>query len=148
MEGLVLFLVIAVVIIVGLIILAALLFGGLRPSLMFTVHSREAVVVERFGKFRRVAQVGLNFKAPFIDSTTRPISLRVQQLEVYIESKTKDNVVVTVPVAVQYVIKEEQVVDAYYKLSNPEAQVRADVIDTVTAALSGLALNQASAPNE
>ena len=143
MEGLVLFLVIAVVIIVGLIIIAALLFGGLRTSLMFTVHSREAVIVERFGKFRRVAQAGLNFKAPFIDSTTRPISLRVQQLEVNIESKTKDNVFVTVPVAVQYVIKEEQVVDAYYKLSNPEAQIRSYVFDTVRSALSGLELDQA-----
>src|SRR5699024_10277334 len=138
MEGVVLLLVIAVVVIVGLIIIAALLFGGLRTSLMFTVHSREAVIVERFGKFRRVAQAGLNFKAPFIDSTTRPISLRVQQLEVNIESKTKDNVFVTVPVAVQYVIKEEQVVDAYYKLSNPEAQIRSYVFDTVRSALAGV----------
>ncbi|GAA1484074.1 SPFH domain-containing protein [Brachybacterium fresconis] len=143
MEGVVIFLIIAVVVIVVLIVLGALLFGGLRTSLMFTVHSREAVIVERFGKFRRVAQAGLNFKAPFIDNTTRPISLRVQQLEVNIESKTKDNVFVTVPVAVQYVIKEEMVVDAYYKLSNPEAQIRSYVFDTVRSALSGLELDQA-----
>ncbi|MBE9403839.1 SPFH domain-containing protein [Brachybacterium sp. Marseille-Q2903] len=143
MDGFVLFLVIVVVAVVGLAILAALLFGGLRTSLMFTVHTQENVIVERFGKFRRVARPGLNFKAPFIDNITRPISLRIQQLEVNIESKTKDNVFVTVPVAVQYVIKEEQVVDAYYRLSNPEAQIRSYVFDTVRSALSGLELDAA-----
>jgi regulator of protease activity HflC (stomatin/prohibitin superfamily) len=143
MDGTILFLVIAAVVVVGVIILAALLFGGLRTSLMFTVHSREAVIVERFGKFKRVAHAGLNFKAPFVDNITKPISLRVQQLEVNIESKTKDNVFVTVPVAVQYVIKEEQVVDAYYKLSNAEAQIRSYVFDTVRSALSSLELDAA-----
>ena len=143
MEGLILVLVIVGVLVVVLAIVAALLFGGLRTSLMFTVHTQEAIIVERFGKFKRVAQAGLNFKTPFIDSTTKPVSLRVQQLEVNIESKTKDNVFVTVPVAVQYRIREEQVVDAYYKLSNPEAQIRSYVFDTVRSALSGLELDQA-----
>ena len=143
MEGVILFLVLAVVGIIFLVIVAALLFGGLRTSVLFTVHSREAVIVERFGKFKGVAHAGLNFKAPFVDSITKPISLRVQQLEVNIESKTKDNVFVTVPVAVQFVIREEQVVDAYYKLSNPEAQIRSYVFDTVRSALSGLELDQA-----
>ena len=143
MEGLIITIVVLVVILVVLAILAALLFGGLRTSLMFTVHTQEAIIVERFGKFRRVAHAGLNFKTPFIDSTTKPVSLRVQQLEVNIESKTKDNVFVTVPVAVQYRIREEQVMDAYYKLSNPEAQIRSYVFDTVRSALSGLELDQA-----
>ena len=143
MEGLIITIVVLVVILVVLALLAALLFGGLRTSLMFTVHTQEAIIVERFGKFRRVAHAGLNFKTPFIDSTTKPVSLRVQQLEVNIESKTKDNVFVTVPVAVQYRIREEQVVDAYYKLSNPEAQIRSYVFDTVRSALSGLELDQA-----
>jgi regulator of protease activity HflC (stomatin/prohibitin superfamily) len=142
-EGLILVLVLVVVLVVVLAIVAALLFGGLRTSLMFTVHTQEAIIVERFGKFKRVAQAGLNFKTPFIDSTTKPVSLRVQQLEVNIESKTKDNVFVTVPVAVQYRIREEQVIDAYYKLSNPEAQIRSYVFDTVRSALSGLELDQA-----
>ena len=143
MEGLILVLVIVGVLVVVLAIVAALLFGGLRTSLMFTVHTQEAIIVERFGKFKRVAQAGLNFKTPFIDSTTRPVSLRVQQLEVNIESKTKDNVFVTVPVAVQYRIREEQVIDAYYKLSNPEAQIRSYVFDTVRSALSSLELDEA-----
>lgn len=143
MDGIVLFLVLALVGLVVLVVIALLLFGGLRTSLMFTVHTQENVIVERFGKFRRVARPGLNYKAPFVDSITKPISLRIQQLEVNIESKTKDNVFVTVPVAVQYVIKEEQVVDAYYRLSNPEAQIRSYVFDTVRSALSGLELDAA-----
>ncbi|MCL6422637.1 SPFH domain-containing protein [Brachybacterium sp. JHP9] len=136
-------LIIAIVLLVILVIGAALLFGGLRTSMMFTVRTQENVIVERFGKFKRVAKPGLNFKTPFIDSLTRPISLRIQQLEVNIESKTKDNVFVTVPVAVQYVIQESQVVDAYYRLSNPEAQIRSYVFDTVRSALSGLGLDEA-----
>jgi regulator of protease activity HflC (stomatin/prohibitin superfamily) len=143
MEGAIAVLIVIVVLLVVLAILAALLFGGLRTSIMFTVHTQENVIVERFGKFKRVATPGLNIKAPFIDSTTRPISLRIQQLEVNIESKTKDNVFVTVPVAVQYVIKEDQVVDAYYRLSNPENQIRSYVFDTVRSALSGLELDEA-----
>lgn len=143
MEGAVAAIVIVAIVIVVLIILFALLFGGLRTSILFTVHTQENIIVERFGKFQRVATPGLNMKMPFIDTTTRPISLRIQQLEVNIESKTKDNVFVTVPVAVQYVIKEQQVVDAYYRLSNPEAQIRSYVFDTVRSALSGLNLDQA-----
>ena len=143
MEGVVLFLVLGFGLLIFLVIVAALLFGGLRTSLMFTVHTQEAVIVERFGKFKRVAHAGLNFKTPFIDNITKPVSLRVQQLEVNIESKTKDNVFVNVPVAVQYRIRDEQVVDAYYKLSNPEAQIRSYVFDTVRSALSGLELDQA-----
>ncbi|MEE1619329.1 SPFH domain-containing protein [Brachybacterium sp. J153] len=143
MEGIVVTLIVIAVVVVVLIVILALLFGGLRTSIMFTVHSSEAVIVESFGKFKRVASAGLNFKTPFVDSITRPISLRVQQLEVNIESKTKDNVFVTVPVAVQYQIQENQVVDAYYKLSNPEAQIRSYVFDTVRSALSGLELDAA-----
>ena len=143
MEGVILFLVLGLGFLILLVIVGALLFGGLRTSLMFTVHTQEAVIVERFGKFKRVAHAGLNFKTPFIDNITKPVSLRVQQLEVNIESKTKDNVFVNVPVAVQYQIEKDQVVAAYYELSNPEAQIRSYVFDTVRSALSGLELDQA-----
>lgn len=136
-------LIILAAVIVAVALLAGLLLGGIRTSILFTVHTQEMVIVERFGKFQRVAGPGLNFKVPFIDTTTKPISLRIQQLEVNIESKTRDNVFVTVPVAVQYVIKENQVVDAYYRLSNPEAQIRSYVFDTVRSALSGLDLDRA-----
>src|SRR5699024_11021280 len=121
MEGVILFLVLAGVGIIFLVIVAALLFGGLRTSVLFTVLCRAACIVERFGVFIVVAHAALNFMAPFVDSITNPISLLVQLLEVNIELKAKDNVFVPVPVAVQFVIREEQVVDPYYKLSIPEA---------------------------
>ncbi len=107
------------------------------------MKTQENVIVERFGKFKKVAKPGLNTKVPFIETTSRPISLRVQQLEVNIESKTKDNVFVTVPVAVQYVVEEDNVADAYYKLANSEEQIRSYVFDTVRSALSGLTLDTA-----
>ena len=129
--------------IIIIVFLLFLLFGGLRTSIFFQVHTQENVIVERFSKFLRVAGPGLNFKAPLIDSLTRPISLRVQQLEVNIETKTKDNVFVTIPVAVQYVVDQHAVVDAYYKLSDPEDQIRSYVFDTVRSALSGLTLDTA-----
>ncbi|MCT1556741.1 SPFH domain-containing protein [Helcobacillus massiliensis] len=135
-----------IAILIPIVILIAIvfaLFGGLRSSIFFTVRTQENVIVESFGRFRRVAKPGLNMKVPFRDTLTPPISLRIQQLEVNIESKTKDNVFVTVPVAVQYVIREESVVDAYYRLSNPEAQIRSYVFDTVRSALSTLELDAA-----
>ncbi len=131
------------VILVVLVVLAGLAFGGLRTSIFFTVKTQENVIVERFGKFKKVAKPGLNIKVPFVETTTRPISLRVRQLEVNIETKTKDNVFVTIPVAVQYVIGEENVVDAYYKLANPEEQIRSYVFDTVRSSLSTLTLDTA-----
>lgn len=133
--------VIAVVVIV--VILGVLLFGKLRTSMFFTVKTQDNVIVERFGKFKKVAKPGLNFKMPLVETTSKPISLRVQQLEVNIESKTSDNVFVTVPVAVQYVVEEENVTDAYYKLANSEEQIRSYVFDTVRSALSGLTLDTA-----
>jgi regulator of protease activity HflC (stomatin/prohibitin superfamily) len=143
MDPLALLIVILVVIVVVVVVLAILLFSGLRTSIFFTVHTQENVIVERFGKFQKVAKPGLNTKMPFVETTTRPISLRVQQLEVNIETKTKDNVFVMVPVAVQYVVAEESVVDAYYRLANPEEQIRSYVFDTVRSSLSTLTLDTA-----
>ena len=133
----------AIVLIVILIIVGVMLFSGLRTSIFFTVKTQENVIVERFGKFKKVARPGLNTKTPFIETTTKPISLRVQQLGVEIESKTKDNVFVNVPVAVQYVVGEDSVVEAYYRLQNPEEQIRSYVFDTVRSALSALTLDSA-----
>lgn len=123
------------------ILLAIAIF--VRLTMLFRVRTQENIVVERWGKFTKIAGPGLNWKMPFIDSTSKPVSLRVQQLEVNIESKTKDNVFVTVPVAVQYVIPEAKVYDAYYRLSDPTAQIRSYVFDVVRSALSRLDLDDA-----
>lgn len=127
----------SVLAVIGLIILSTIFKSS------FKVRTQEHVIVERFGKFLRVAKPGLNFKVPWIDTTTPPISLRVQQLEVNIETKTKDNVFVTVPVAVQYFVPEANVQDAYYRLMDPQAQIRSYVFDVVRSALSQLELDQA-----
>ena len=138
-----LYILIPLIPVIIIVVLLFLLFGGLRTSIFFTVKTQERVIVERFGKYRKVCEPGLNMKAPLVDTTTKPISLRVHQLEVNIETKTQDNVFVMVPVAVQYVIGENQVVDAYYRLSNPEEQIRSYVFDTVRSALSTLTLDSA-----
>lgn len=132
-----------VVFVIFIIVIAVLLFGGLRTSIFFTVRTQEAVIVERFGRFKKVCNAGLNTKMPFIETTTKPVSLRVQQLEVNIETKTQDNVFVMVPVAVQYVVSPESVREAYYSLANPEEQIRSYVFDTVRSALSTLTLDSA-----
>src|SRR5580700_8812840 len=86
---------------------------------MYTVRTYTAGVVERFGKFNRVAQAGLHFLVPYCESVGF-IDLQVRQADVSVETKTKDNVFVTIPVSVQYQVVEEKVFDAYYKLSNPQ----------------------------
>jgi regulator of protease activity HflC (stomatin/prohibitin superfamily) len=92
----------------------------------FSVRTQTAAIIERFGKFSRVAEPGLNFKTPFIETQTS-VSLVTYQLEGSIETKTKDNVFVQLPVKVQYrVIDNPQAIrDAYYKLSNPTSQIEA-----------------------
>lgn len=100
---------------------------------LFTVKQQTAAAVERFGKFKRIASAGLNFKIPLIDHIAGKLSLRIQQLDVRVETKTKDNVFVFVVVSVQYYVLPEKVVDAFYKLQNAQEQITAFVFDTVRA---------------
>lgn len=109
---------------------------------LFTVTQQTAAVVERFGKFVRIAPAGLNFKIPLIDRVAGRLSLRVQQLDVRVETKTKDNVFVFVIVSVQYNVLENKVVEAFYKLQNPQAQITSFVFDTVRARVPGITLDE------
>lgn len=96
------------------------------------VPQSTAGVVERFGKFSRVISPGLNFLACCIgEFVAGAVSLRVRQLDVTIETKTKDNVFVVVVVSVQYEVENDQVYDAFYRLTNPLEQIRAYVFDVV-----------------
>lgn len=90
----------------------------------FSVRTQTAAGVERFGKFQRVAEPGLNFKLPFVEAKNE-VSLVTFQLEGSIETKTKDNVFVQLPVKVQYRIIDtpQSIKDAYYKLANPKSQI-------------------------
>src|SRR5690349_9444772 len=89
---------------------------------IFTVEQQTAAVLERFGKFLRIAGPGLHFRIPFVDGIRERVSLRVQQLGIDVESKSKDNVFVRLAIAVQYQVKEESVRDAVYRLTNHQAQ--------------------------
>jgi regulator of protease activity HflC (stomatin/prohibitin superfamily) len=108
---------------------------------LFIVRQQTSAVVERFGRFVRIAPAGLNFKVPFIDRISGRLSLRIQQLDVRIETKTKDNVFVNVVVSVQYYVLPSKVVDAFYKLQDPQGQITSFVFDTVRARVPSLILD-------
>lgn len=122
------------VVVVGVLLLIGL-FG------FFTVSQQTAAIVERFGRFKRIANAGLNWRIPLIDRIAGRISLRVQQLDVRVETKTKDNVFVFVVVSVQYFVIPEKVVDAFYKLQNAEAQITSYVYDVVRARVPNIILD-------
>ncbi len=100
----------------------------------FTVRTAEVAVITRFGKFLRVAEPGLNWKRPFFDTVAGPVSLRVNQITLTMETKTKDNVFVTIPISVQNRVRPEKVYDAYYKLSDPVAQIKSYVEQVISTA--------------
>lgn len=102
---------------------------------LFTVAQQTRAIVERFGKFQRVAGPGLNFKVPLIDSVAGRVTHRVRELEITVESKTKDDVFVDVLIAVQFFVREndEAVRSAHYKLMNPQQQISSYVFDSVRA---------------
>jgi len=128
------------VFIVVAIVAIFLLITVLRT--MYTVRTYSAGVVERFGKFNRVAHPGLQFLIPWCE-TVRMIDLQVRQATVNVETKTKDNVFVTIPVSVQYQVVETKVFDAYYKLSNPQAQIESYVFNSILGHVPTLTLDEA-----
>jgi regulator of protease activity HflC (stomatin/prohibitin superfamily) len=105
----------------------------LVTNTFFTVDQRTAAIVQRFGKFVREVGPGIHAKIPVIDRVIGRINLRVQQLDVKIETKTKDNVFVQMVVAVQYYVLPEKVYDAFYKLENASQQITSYVFDVVRA---------------
>lgn len=120
----------------GAIVVVSALF-----STFFTVEQQSAAAVERFGKFVRTAPAGLNFKVPFIDRVARRLSLRVQQLDVKVETKTADDVFVHVVVSIQYYVLEGKLFEAFYKLANPQAQINSYVFDVVRARVPKIKLD-------
>ncbi len=111
-------------------------------SMVFIVNSGEAKIVERLGKFNSVATEGLNFKIPFIDSIVAERSLRIDQLDVEVETKTKDNVFVKTKVSVQYQVMKDKVAESYYKLTDPESQIESYVFDVVRSEIPKLTLDE------
>jgi regulator of protease activity HflC (stomatin/prohibitin superfamily) len=108
----------------------------------FTVSTAQVAVITRFGKFLRIAEPGLNWKWPFVDSVTGRVSLRVNQITLTMETKTKDNVFVTIPISVQNRVRPEKAFDAYYKLSNPVEQIQSYVEQVILGHVPGMTLDE------
>jgi regulator of protease activity HflC (stomatin/prohibitin superfamily) len=129
------------IVVVPLIALAfivlILIFGS-----FFTVRTAEVAIVTRFGKFLTVANPGLNWKLPFFDSVSGVVSLRVNQITLTMETKTKDNVFVTIPISVQNRVRPEKVYDAFYKLSDPKAQIQSYVEQVILGHVPGMTLDE------
>lgn len=110
-------------------------------SSFFTVKQQTAVVIERFGKFLSIRNSGLQLKLPIIDRIAGRVNLRIQQLDVIIETQTKDNVFVKMKVSVQFKVIPEHVYEAFYKLEYPHDQITAYVFDVVRAEVPKLILD-------
>ena len=108
---------------------------------LFTVKQQTAVIIERFGKFLSIRQSGLHFKIPLIDRIAGRMSLKIQQLDVLIETKTKDDVFVKLKVSVQFKVIKVKVYDAFYKLDFPHDQITSYVFDVVRAEVPKMKLD-------
>ena len=111
-------------------------------SSFFTVKQQTAVVIERFGKFTGIRSSGLQLKLPVIDRIAGRVNLRIQQLDVIIETQTKDNVFVKMKISVQFKVIPEHVYEAFYKLEYPHDQITAYVFDVVRAEVPKLILDE------
>ena len=120
------------IVIIGLIILI---------SLFFIVKQQTAVIIERFGKFHSIRQSGLHLKIPLVDRIAGRLSLKIQQLDVIVETKTKDDVFVKLKVSVQYKVIRTKVEDAFYKLDYPHDQITSYVFDVVRAEVPKMILD-------
>ncbi len=131
-------------ILIGLGVAALILFF----MTLKIVEERTARIVQRLGKFNRVLKPGLNIVIPFLESVSRKINLRIQQIDVHIETKTKDNVFVKLRVSVHLQIHEELVQDAFYKLEDPAGQISSYIFDDVRAEVPKMNLDDVFARKE
>lgn len=121
------------------VIIVSILFIVLAG--IFTVKQQTSAIVERFGRFHSIRNSGLQIKIPLIDKVAGRINLKVQQLDVFVETKTKDDVFVGLKVSVQYQVVQERVYDAFYKLESPSAQITSYVFDVVRAEVPKMKLD-------
>ena len=128
-------------------IIAAIVIVLLLKSVLIVTEA-PAVVLERLGKFNRIAGPGFGLIIPFIDRKAATINLRVQQLDVTVETKTLDNVFVNLQVSVQFKVGKEQVKEAYYSMDNPRNQISSYVFDDVRAEVPKLDLDDVFARKE
>lgn len=112
------------------------------PQTVYSVKQQSNVIIERFGRFHKIQAPGLRIKVPFIDKKAGHSDLRLQQLDMTVETKTKDNVFVMIAVSVQYQINPDRVYDSFYKLSDHKRQMTSYVFDTIRASVPKLTLDE------
>ena len=119
-----------------------LIILGILISMLYVVRQQSVAIVERFGRYQKIATSGIHMHLPFgIDKIAARIQLRLLQSEIVVETKTKDNVFVMMNVATQYRVNEQNVTDAYYKLMWPEAQIKS-YIDALRSSVPKLTLDE------
>lgn len=121
---------------IAIFIVLLLILSGL-----FTVKQQTNAIIERFGKFHSVRSAGLQLKIPLFDQVSGRVSLRITQLDVIVETKTKDDVFVHLKISVQFQILQDRVYDAFYKLQNPHEQITAFMFDVVRAEVPKMILD-------
>lgn len=122
-------------------ILLSLLSVVVLMGTLFIVKQQTAAVVERFGRFQSIRQSGLQIKIPVVDRISGRLSLKIQQLDVIVETKTKDDVFVKLKVSVQYKVIKDKVYEAFYKLDYPHDQITSYVFDVVRAEVPKMRLD-------
>lgn len=126
-----------------LLIIALLVFLGGTLSTVFVVRQQSVAIIERFGRYHKIASSGIHSRLPFgIDKIASRIQLHLLQSEIVVETKTKDNVFVMMNVATQYRVNERNVTDAYYKLMRPEAQIKSYIEDALRSSVPKLTLDE------
>jgi regulator of protease activity HflC (stomatin/prohibitin superfamily) len=128
------------------IFIAALILKGA----LYMVKQKNAVIIERLGKFNRVSKAGLHVKIPLIDSISGNVNLRVRELPVEVETKTKDDVFVKIVVSVQFFVIDtvDGIRDSFYELNNPEQQIQSYVFDSIRSEVPLMELDDVFAQKE
>jgi len=110
-------------------------------SSFFIIKQQTAAVVGRFVKCNSIRHSGLQLKIPLVDRIAGRLSLKIQQLDVIVETKTLDDVFVRIKVSVQYMVIKDKVYDAFYKLDYPHEQITSYVFDVVRAEVPKMKLD-------
>jgi regulator of protease activity HflC (stomatin/prohibitin superfamily) len=115
---------------------------GFGIGTFFIVRQQEVAVIEFFGKFNRIVSSGLGIKIPFLEKVAYRVSLRISQLNVLVETKTKDNVFVKIIVSVQYLVNKDKIYEAVYKLTDVKEQISSYIYDVVRAEVPKMTLDE------
>ncbi|RDK88484.1 SPFH domain-containing protein [Marinirhabdus gelatinilytica] len=110
-------------------------------SSFFVVKQQTAALIENFGRFSSIRNSGLQFKIPVVQRIAGRVNLKIQQLDVLVETKTKDDVFVRLKISVQFQVIRDKVYDAFYKLQNPHDQITSYVFDVVRAEVPKMKLD-------